>query len=197
VPLAVSLPARAIYVGIGWESSHAVGENNRVYSWGRNTKGQLGSGSLEPEFTFEPQEVKFSGQLGLQPLENVIAVFRSDGSDQCAQVQNPVEYGAGYVCWGGNDYGELGFGELPTKGEKFPAARPATAVPPGGVGMSHGEDHGCVVVPKDADTPGTYDDVWCWGRKEYVGDGTDPPDDPSITLPPQLTATRVLWRPDP
>ena len=195
-PVPVALPSGAIDVGIGFESSYAVGENNRVYAWGNNARGQLGIGATVPDRAFTPMEVMFDGQLGLDPLLNATEVFRSDGSHQCAKVQNAVEYGAGYVCWGGNDHGELGYGTLPTKGEVFPAARPATKIPAAGISMAHGEDHGCVVVLRGAGVAEAYDDVWCWGRKELIGDGTALPANPAETLPPQLDAKPVLWLPE-
>lgn len=195
-PLAVSLPndLDAIGIGLGFASSYAVGSDNHLYAWGFNGRGQLGSGSTDPDFTFVPAETMLLDQGGAPvPLENVTEVYRSDGSHQCAKVTDSTALGAGYACWGGNDCGELGYGALPTQGEVFPAARPASALPDRGVQLAFGEDHGCMVVPRDVAVAGDYDDVWCWGRKELVGDGTQPPDDPTELLPPHLRPVRVRW----
>lgn len=195
MPVLVPLPTDPINVGLGFESSYAVGSDSHVYAWGLNHRGQLGIGTVDPQFTFTPTQVMFDGELGLEPLENITEVYRADGSHQCAKVESPPAYGSAYVCWGGNDDGELGYGVLPTPGENFPAARPATKIPVDGIGMSHGEDHACIVIPRDPSVALTYNDVWCWGRRQYVGDGTGHPN--VGTWPPQLEPTPVLWLPPP
>jgi alpha-tubulin suppressor-like RCC1 family protein len=193
MPLTVVLPGgmHATHVGLGYATSYAVGDHGHLYAWGNNVRGQLGSGSIEPAATFEPTETMLESGSGIVPLTGVSAVFRADGSHQCAQRSGSASSEPDYVCWGGNDYGELGYGTLPTPGEEFAAARVASALPPRGDRLAFGEDHGCLVVPRDVTVAGDYDDVWCWGRKEFVGDGTVA--DPSQPSSAQLEAERVRW----
>jgi len=188
LPVALAGGVHALHVGLGFESSYAVGENQRLYAWGRNSRGQLGNGSTEPDFAPTPSETLFEQDGELVPLESVTDVFRADGSHQCARLAESAPLASSYVCWGGNDYGELGYGTLPVMGEVFPAAHPATALPQNGGRLAFGEDYGCVVVPHDVAVANDYDDVWCWGQRELVGDG-------SVADPEQaqLEPARVRW----
>jgi hypothetical protein len=98
--------------------------------------------------------------------------------------------GARFLCWGGDDHGELGRGVLPLIGEVFPIAQPAHAIPNESYQVVFGEDHGCAVVP------GNPHHIRCWGRGGFVGDGRFPENPGGEVRPSQLTAEPVQWLSD-
>lgn len=182
--VAVDLGKKVIGAGLSYESTYAVTEDGMVYAWGFNEDGyQLGTGSTE-QFLDTPTPVMVD--VGT-PLTNVVELTRSDGSDMCAKIRE----GSGpahYVCWGGNDLGELGSG---VRGYQiFQYADTPTLLPESSSSLVRGEDHGCAVVATDGRS-----DVWCWGKRQYTGNGSLDPDlvqpdptpvkwDPAVTAPP-------------
>lgn len=195
-PIPVPLPVDAVDVGMGYESTYAVGADNIAYAWGFNRARQLGTGSTEM-FDGTPQPVKTEVPVGASPsittgptvLAGVRDVLRTDGSDQCAELHAPLR-ASRFVCWGGNDYGELGFIVEDSLNRRFPYAIP-TQLPRSSKNLVRGEDHGCVLVED-----GGFVQVWCFGQAELVGRGpvTVPEGTPSA---PQLVPMTVLWTPDP
>jgi alpha-tubulin suppressor-like RCC1 family protein len=70
--------------------------------------------------------------------------------------------GRGVLCWGLNDFGQLGDG---TRTNRFtPTA--ASIVPAGAHGFAIGAQHTCAILPSGA--------VACWGQNSFgqLGDGT-------------------------
>jgi alpha-tubulin suppressor-like RCC1 family protein len=159
-PVAVDLGKRVIALGMSYESTYAVTEDGMAYAWGYNGDGyQLGTGSTE-QFLETPSPVMVDATT---PLTNVVELTRSDGSDMCARIQ--VSDAAHYVCWGGNDLGELGSGVRLY--QVFPYADAPTLLPESASSLVRGEDHGCAIVTTDG-----RPDVWCWGKGQYTGNGS-------------------------
>src|SRR6202034_687208 len=103
----------------GYDSAFAVDPASGLYAWGYNSRGQLGFGSAgaNPDIVTPTAVPAFA-------TTTAVAVYRSDGSDQCARLQDGT-----YWCWGGNDYAELGYGsDQPAAGDFFPPGA-APAIP--------------------------------------------------------------------
>jgi alpha-tubulin suppressor-like RCC1 family protein len=193
-----------VALGVTFDSTYVVTEPlRRVHAWGYNHRGQLGVGYKTPGdgitggYIWEPQPVLFRRTESDDPvpLDEIVDLFRSDGSDQCGLVEALEETaGTPFVCWGGNDHGELGYGTLGTPGEEFYEARPAVALRdfPTATQIAHGEDFACMVGPPSPSTPEDIYDVWCWGRAEFTGNAGIV-EVPGVALPPQLTPRRVDW----
>ena len=76
------------------EFTESQAPNNLGYCWGRNDRGQIGSGALGPQI-FAPDSVLIPGEL--QGI--------SAGREHTCALS-----GSAAFCWGGNDYGQLGNG---------------------------------------------------------------------------------------
>ncbi|MBA2661714.1 MAG: hypothetical protein H0U74_05425 [Bradymonadaceae bacterium] len=100
-PAEVALPASASQVVAGLDFSCALVESSapNVYCWGQNSQGQLGAGSESPAIR------------SLAPLPVVLATSATDltagRQHACALLT-----GGTVSCWGLNNYGQLGAGNL-------------------------------------------------------------------------------------
>ena len=146
--------------------------------WGRNTLGELGNGGT----TSSGLPVAVTGLTsGVQQL---VAAYKHT----CAVVA-----GDAMLCWGANDYGELGDGT--TIGRKTPVS--VSGLDSDVTAMSGGYGHTCAVA---------NDGVKCWGWNQVgqLGDGsawtTTPgdvidPSAPNVTPTPTRTATSTATPP--
>ena len=190
VPIPVDLGSQVLDIGMGYESTYAVAADGHTYGWGLNGKGQIGDGSTDKiiavptSVMVQADGADAQGHIssGQRPLLNVRDVLRSDGSDQCAEMSD-LEFKTRYVCWGGDDHGELGFGIAGNANFFF--ANPTTVLPQSASKMVHGEDHACVVVNE-----GTKTQIWCYGKASFVGNGST---DESLNEP---TLAPVVWIPE-
>jgi hypothetical protein len=174
-------------MGLTFDSSYAVSDEGHVYAWGYNVRGQLGIGSTS-EIVSEPSPVLYADPAGDVWIDDAGRVFRTDGSHECAEVSTPDSHaGARFLCWGGDDAGELGRGVLDAPGEIFRVSQAAVAIPNTAYGLVFGEDHGCAVVPAETHQ------VQCWGRGGFVGDGRYPETPGAQIKPPQLSVEPVQW----
>jgi hypothetical protein len=176
-PLPVDLGARVVDVGMGFESTYAVVEDGTIYSWGLNRRAQLG---IESADNVVPQPTRVMSAPGTT-LEGALHVLRSDGSDQCAEMKD-AGLGARYVCWGGDDAGELGFGRVR---ETSKYAKAASALPDSAANLVRGEDHGCVTFSSENGI-----DIACYGGGPFVGNG---PLAPEVN---QVVPVGVAWDPE-
>jgi alpha-tubulin suppressor-like RCC1 family protein len=188
-PVEVKLPmgVDVLDIGLGFESTFALGVNGVIYSWGYNTRNMLGTGSTE-DFVPTPAPVMIDDPryTVARVLDTAVEVLRSDGSDQCAKLSGPVTTSR-YVCWGRNDYGELGFGR--DGGFTQPFAK-ETVIPEAARDLVRGEDHGCFLMEVD----GVYQ-VWCYGRAARVGNGAGLSTEPGVATPNQPIPAPVVWNP--
>lgn len=199
-PIAIELPDGATPAGVGmtFETTYAVADTGRVYAWGYNKRGQAGgydeATDTIPEHVLEPTAIQFvHPEKGLVPLEDVVQVYSADSSNECAQVIQPEFYGARFVCWGGDDRGEFGRGFLEDPpGKVFPRAQPSKALPYDLEGLAFAEDHGCGLLPINEEK----DEIVCWGRGGFVGDGQEPLNPGEDSLTPQLVPQPILWEPE-
>ena len=140
----------------GRDSTCAVLEgDDTIYCWGQNDSGQLGDGTTTDDST--PVQVVESPH----PLTSIDSIS-AGGSSACAVANDDTAY-----CWGNNEYGHLGNGNMTTDD--------SVPVPVSGayrfVEVSVGEDFACGVTRDDtgASGPGV-----CWGRNDsgQLGKGT-------------------------
>jgi alpha-tubulin suppressor-like RCC1 family protein len=135
VPVLVGGSLVADVISAGGEHSCAVRASapRRIFCWGANNFGQLGTGS----FTNSPLPGPVSSTLDWQDV--------SAGLDYtCA-----IRVGGGAFCWGRNDFGQLGDSTLILK-------TTPTAVLGGGAftRLTTGDAHSCAIVGAN---------VFCWG----------------------------------
>ncbi len=152
-------------------------EEGEVWCWGRNEKGQLGTGDTTPS----PSPVAVYD--GMQPLTGVIGLALTDAST-CA-----LSVGGGVRCWGSGQYGRLGNGG--TQDSLVPVTvREGTGELGGVTQLAAGIHHICARM--------TDGSLWCWGRNNNgqlglgtSGSGTDtavPTQVPGLTGVDQVVA---------
>jgi hypothetical protein len=190
LPKPVELDAAVVGAGMGFESTYALTEDGRVYAWGRNKAGQLGiQGGANPVPTSTPATVMMETAAGLVPLTGVQSILRSDGSDQCVKMRDPIAAETPYMCWGGDDWGEVGAGTEVGARTSHPYPIRLRALPANAYALVRGEDHGCGAVPVEGRT-----EIWCYGRTGVLGNGTEPAENGEG--PSQWEGTPVVWKPE-
>ncbi|HEY6476408.1 MAG TPA: hypothetical protein VI456_07475, partial [Polyangia bacterium] len=150
-PVLVSgLSGVASLVG-GATSTCALLNDGTVWCWGNNGAGQLGNGSN----TSSSLPVQVQGLTGVRAL-----AYNQTGAHNCA-----VTSTGGVVCWGDNEFGQLGDGTMSSN----PLPTPVVGLPKQAVALSVEEWDTCAVL-----TDGT---IWCWGDNAYgeLGSGSSSP----------------------
>ncbi len=129
--------------------------NGAAKCWGSDVAGKL----LPPRVNnpYAPTQVQ-----GLE--SGVKAISLSGGSHICALVKRSVRPKTSAVCWGRNNYGQLGNGNTTDQ------LVPVSVLIPGGIGLeveavSVGHHHSCAVVEGRA---------MCWGRNDHGQLGSVP-----------------------
>jgi len=164
-PVAIALDERLFDIGVGDGMVCATTETEEAYCWGRNDRGQLGSGVDDSSL---PLRVPLSGPV------QAVAV---GGAHVCAYIGSPAAY-----CWGANDTGQLGMSE-PTGFSREPIAvgegvtwELVAASPSAGghtCGFAAGND------PRQ---------ILCWGRNDHGQLGSGEAGDPQPRPTPILEA---------
>ena len=145
-----------VEVSAGNESTCALHGTGRVSCWGSNDSGQLGRGTTGGDFAV-PAEVVAPVAPG--PLTGITQV--AVGDDHACALTSAAEV----VCWGANDFGQLGDGSLAARSR--PVRVLESGAPLGGVEeISVGWSHSCARLSSG--------EVRCWGRNQIgqLGDGT-------------------------
>lgn len=165
VPLIVGGLVEPIRVAVGTEYTVAVGANGDFYAWGRNDAGQLGIDPATSQMELSPQLV-----AAIPALERAYPSHRHT----CGRTQGAREM----VCWGNNDFGQLGDGTT--------TSRHASAVVNGlneiVVGYP-GERHTCA-----AETLGA---VLCFGANDF-GQLGQPATPTPVSIPLQISADSAV-----
>jgi len=135
-------------VSAGTSHTCALLTSGAVKCWGSNSAGQLGTGLENDSNT--PADV-----IGLAGGAHTIA---AGGGHTCAATS-----GAGVLCWGDNDGGELG--NSTTTGSRLPVV--VTGLTEDIISLAAGYEHSCAVTAAGA--------VKCWGanRQGQLGNGGD------------------------
>jgi alpha-tubulin suppressor-like RCC1 family protein len=186
-PMPVPIGSPVLNVAMGAEATYALTEGGPIYAWGENDRLQLGIESREP-IVRTPTTVKFDTGAGLVPLAPVFVPFRTGSSDHCVGMANRTDFEAPYLCWGTDEWGELGAGTLEGARTTHRYPIPVRALP-GTAGLGpRGEDHACGSVAVAGRT-----EIRCYGRPGALGNGTLPAEDGDP--PSQWEATPVVWDP--
>ncbi|PKN20156.1 MAG: hypothetical protein CVU65_17705 [Deltaproteobacteria bacterium HGW-Deltaproteobacteria-22] len=123
-----------------------------IRCWGVNNNSQLGTGDASEHTTPAQVHGLLGGTEAVASGNSFACALRSDGR---------------VVCWGANDFGQLGYGTL-NQGEipvEVFGVDDATS-------LACGLDHTCVVR--------LLGEVWCWGANDYHQVG---PMDGDVTMP--------------
>jgi alpha-tubulin suppressor-like RCC1 family protein len=148
VPVKVyGLNVGVIAVAGGWDHSCALTVLGGVVCWGNNEYGQLGNGSaVESRST----------PVIVQGLTQGVSAISAGGGHACALLQD-----ASVVCWGNNQYGQLGDGT--GENRKTPVAVISLPIRVGQIAA--GRNHTCAV--------GNLGELFCWGWNYYgqLGNG--------------------------
>ena len=109
------LPGVALQVEVGIAHSCALVNDagtKKVYCWGDNRLGQLGTNRTDIQYSFTPQLVNV-GPNGLPASERVVSL--SAGANRgCAIMSDKRSY-----CWGLNDNGQIGDGTSGSENNRF------------------------------------------------------------------------------
>lgn len=180
-PVSVDVAGEVLGVGMGYDTTYAVGSDGRTYAFGLNTDGRLGTGSTAPVVP-EPSPVMTRDALGvLAPLMGIPEFVRSGAANQCVKADVPAG-GRRYLCWGTDQQGELGLG--PPVGQTRRYATETTVLPLEANKMVHGSAHACVTIDTEEGT-----NIWCYGQGRLVGNGSMNNND-SVVSP-----VAVVWDP--
>jgi len=77
----------------------------RIYCWGDNRSGQLGNSDFGGSYSPVPIEIKVVGSAAISDFSgDKISAIGGTGDTSCAIASGKV------YCWGGNDWGQLGYG---------------------------------------------------------------------------------------
>ncbi|KAF8056012.1 UVR8 [Scenedesmus sp. PABB004] len=163
VPVPVTWPGGAPLTGVaelaaGGQHTCARLANGTAACWGDNTYGQLGDGTN----TSRLNPVAVTQSLGGAPLTGVASITAGT-SHTCAALVDGTA-----MCWGINDYGQLGIGNSNTK-RLSPVAVMDLDVPLAGVaGITAGSFHTCARLLANGTAA-------CWGYNSHgeLGDGTN------------------------
>ena len=146
----------ATSLAAGGSHTCALLRDGTVECWGSDTYGELGNGEIGG---YSKTPVFVHGvYTGDEHLTNVLNIATGDGHT-CAQLRTGQ-----VVCWGKNNYGQLGDGTMSTQSWPVYASLPVAAT-----SIAAGYEHSCAVLSTNA--------MQCWGRNEYgqLGDGGSEP----------------------
>jgi alpha-tubulin suppressor-like RCC1 family protein len=164
----------------GGNHSCVLQRDNGIRCWGMNAAGQLGLGHTENIGDDEPI-------YSAEPIffENKITNLAAGGFHTCAL----DEIGDVY-CWGGNDYGQLGYGDTVNRG----VTELATSLSPVSLGQKAKKIYAgtfltCAILENDT--------ARCWGLNrsgqlglghvEPIGDNELPTDVPALTFSKEIS----------
>jgi alpha-tubulin suppressor-like RCC1 family protein len=133
-PTAVQLPPRAKVTAIAVGRDHVLARtaDGKVLAWGRNHRGQLGTGSTEDRH--EPAVVRYSGVVSVAAGNAVSAAVTQRGD---------------LLTWGRNSFGQLGLADKKGPVTGLSQVRPARADLPAGarpVAVAAGQNHLAVIT---------------------------------------------------
>lgn len=137
-------------------------ENNSVSCWGNNKDGQAGLGRQEPKFgDISDTRVDKLSPILLGTTKQVTGIS-AGGSNICVLFEDGT-----LKCWGNNDYGQLGLGDMIDRGTK--SSDMGNSLPFVDLGGEKAID----IMASGANTCAILDDrsLRCWGNYTAIGSG--------------------------
>ncbi len=136
-------------ISVGWGFSCALLDDRSVKCWGLNSRGELGLGETTLSKAV-PQQVK-------NLTSGTVAYLAAGMHHSCA-----IDVDGGVLCWGWNEYGQIGDGTLNDRYEPTPLPRLRSGV----AAVSTNGSHSCALLDNGQ--------LRCWGRNPegQIGDGT-------------------------
>jgi large repetitive protein len=131
-----------VAISAGFENTCALTDSGTAFCWGANGSGQLGSGSVNSQSNIPVQVMDSTGQSAL----NVVVAISGGLDNNCAVTSTGAA-----LCWGRNDFGQLGIGN--TTNTSAPA--PVFGLTSGVAAIAAGYHHSCAVTSTAA--------AQCWG----------------------------------
>jgi cysteine-rich repeat protein len=175
----VDLCGRAVQIAAGGEHTCALLEDGSVQCWGRNHRGQLGLGHQKSLGDDEPPQARVE-------LGGKARFIAAGGWASCAILENDA-----LVCWGANDFGQLGLGHTEDVGDDERPVDHAVDFEQGVRSVATSGDHTCAVLDDNQ--------VYCWGRNSVgelgLGHQEDIGDDelPNSELPIEFIVKNVAF----
>lgn len=151
---------RVLQVATGWVHTCALFDTGKVRCWGLGQHGQLGNGSTEDWGGTAERSVAKQADVRLNGRAAQIAVGQYH---TCALLE-----GGQVVCWGDNQYGQLGLGNTVNMGDNETALEAVNLGPnTKAVQIGAGDGYTCALLDTGA--------VRCWGdnARGQLGIGTD------------------------
>jgi alpha-tubulin suppressor-like RCC1 family protein len=148
VPVQVTGVAEGSIITAGSYHTCAIDPSGSLMCWGYNERGQLGNPAAGAS---SPSPVSVEG-ISSRVLQVTLGTLHT-----CALLE-----GGEVMCWGTNEYGQLGVGLGPDS--DLPVA--VSGLPPGVLQIASGYEHTCALLDGGG--------VMCWGHNDegQIGDGT-------------------------
>lgn len=141
-PVQVSAISTANQIDSGRFHTCTTLDDLSIRCWGANLEGRLGNGTTSTSSN-TPLTVSGSHQFSM---------LSSGGQHSCSILDN-----SSVMCWGDNDFGELGDGSLSVGGApNFSSIPVAVLMLPTATFISAGDGHSCAVMPDST--------ARCWGK---------------------------------
>jgi alpha-tubulin suppressor-like RCC1 family protein len=155
-PVKLGTGRKAVFLAAGWRHTCAGLDNGQLKCWGSNEHGELGAGVSKSSLGLNPNEM--GDQLRAVNLgSGRVAIHVSASAHTCAALEQ-----GDVKCWGGNEAGQLGQGDLIDRG--LLASHMGDSLPRVDLGAGSraqrvvaGGQHTCAIL-----TTG----VSCWGRND-------------------------------
>jgi hypothetical protein len=165
----VDVGGEVLHVRTGNFHTCALLTTSEVKCWGSNAFGQLGHETMVSRGG-APGEMGAS--LAVTDLGEPVVSILVGAIHTCARVLS-----GSLKCWGGNNHGQLGLGDLENRGDdpgEMGSALPTTELGESFSAVAVGDSHNCVILASGR--------IKCWGRNDFgqlgLGDVENRGDDP-------------------
>ena len=135
--------------------SCVIASDDKAYCWGHNGFGQLGNNNTVNSLT--PVAVDTAGVLASKTIKQIA----SGGISSCVIASDDKAY-----CWGSNNFGQLGNGNLKTSSTPTPVSTTGVLAGKTIKQITAGNSYFCVIASDDK--------AYCWGggRRGALGNGS-------------------------
>ncbi|MFM8529029.1 MAG: fibronectin type III domain-containing protein, partial [Ilumatobacteraceae bacterium] len=166
-------------ISTGFEATCATLDDQTVKCWGRNGAGELGNGTKEGGVFGDAAQGDNAGEMAALPVVDLGSTYDIVAIDAFDRTRCGLFASGRVKCWGNNNWGQLGLGDVASRGDgpgEMGDSLPFVDLGTGRTAKSIavGERHACALLDN-----GT---VKCWGYGLYgqlgLGDNNDRSDGP-------------------